>query len=272
MTEIEKGYVERYLKMAEELKVLEPAKEVQILASGFNGVRIAKIYPRKHKFPKTQMDKIAQTWKKAEKEHKGVLWNGPLASVMNFKIDEYKILEFILRKSDFRLYLGTRSKQPIRTALKPLDKERSLPLSFGAVTITSDNFIVLGIREKTEAYKGEADLRASGYFDPEQDIIKTDIGAEYSVELLILRESYEELGTEIYIAKRYLALIQDAQPLLSVEIKIPFSKEQIGKIAKGSDEHSESVFVENNFEAIKTAFQEYKFTPHTLSAIICHLL
>ena len=266
--------IAKYRELAERMGVLEEAKQAQILATGFKAVEISSdnFVREMQKFSVEKESEIQKRWNEQKRKIGKNLWNDPTASVVNFSIDVFGRLELVLRRSDYKTYVGTREKRFVNTNLIPMDENCSLPLSMGAVTITSDDFIFLGLRDKTEARRNELGLAPSGYLDPSVHFLKTELGEIISVEELMLCELFEELKIQTYTKKAYLALIQDMQPMIAVRLEIPFTKKEMERIAEINFEHSKFIYVENTIDGIKKAFKKYEFTTHALSAILCHLL
>jgi len=270
----EEEWMKKYKELAKETGVAKKAGETQILATGFKTVEIPpdNFIRKTQKFFVEKELEIQKRWNEQKIKAGKNLWNDPMASVVDFSIDVFRRLELVLRKSDYKTYVGTREKRFVNVNNIPMDRNSSLPLSIGAVTITSDDFIVSGLRSGTEVYKDKVGLAPSGYLDPSVHSLKTEMGEVISVEILILCELYEELRIQSYIAKEYLALIQDMQPMIAVRLEIPFVRREIEQIAKISFEHSKFIYIENTIDEVKKAFEEYEFTPHALSAILCHFL
>ncbi|MGB2762186.1 MAG: hypothetical protein WBC21_01445 [Minisyncoccales bacterium] len=269
-----KEWMKKYKELAEKMGVVKETGETQILATGFKAIEVLpdNFIKETQKFSIEKESKIQKKWNRQKRKAGKNLWNDPMASVVSFSIDVFGRLELVLRKSDYKTYVGTREKRFINTDDIPMDRNSSLPISMGAVTITSDDFIVLGLRSKTEAHRNELGLGPSGYLNPSVHSLKTEMGEIISVEELILCELYEELRIQTYIKKEYLALIQDMQPMIAVRLEIPFTKREMEQIAEINFEHSKFIYIENTIDEVKKAFREYKFTPHALSAILCHLL
>ena len=247
-------------------------KQTQILAIGFTGVEIANFIPEKQKFSRAQMSEIQERWNEQKRKAGKNLWNNSMASVVSFSIDAFGRLELVLRKSDYKTYVGTRKERFINTDDMSMDENYSLPISMGAVTITSDDFIVLGLRSETEAHRDKLAVVPSGYFDPSVHYIRTEAGKILSIEVLILSELYEELGIQTYSSKIYLALIQDIQPMIAMKLEIPYTKREMEQIAKINFEHSKFIYIENTVEAVEKALIKYEFTPHTLATLRCHFI
>jgi len=268
-------WMKKYKKLAEEMGVIKEAREIQILATRFKGVEIGDFIPEKQSFSREQISEIQERWNEQKIKAGKNLWNDPTASVVNFSIDVFGRLELVLRKSDYKTYVGTREKRFINTDDIPIDRNCSLPLSIGAITITEDSSIVLGIIEGKEFYRKKLHIVPSGYLDPEMDFIETETRERrLSIEMLILKELYEELRIETYTAKKYLALIHDPQmqPTIALQLEIPFTKREMEQIVEINFEHSKFIYIENTIDEVKKTFEEYEFTPHALSAILCHFL
>ena len=264
-------------EMAQELGVSKESKNLQILATGFNGVKIRDFIDVPQTFVPDKMSEILRKW--IRKIRAGdFVYDGSLASISAFWVNEQQILEFILRRSRYILYVGTREKSPreIKLHQLPLDEHYCLPLSFGAITITKDNYIVLGLRSKKEDIgKEKVGSIPAGYLNPDVNRVYIKlIGNSISFESLILEELREEVGIETYTSKEYLALIQDKissqQPLVAIRLKIPFSKEELEAVGHTGWEHTEYIYIKNSKSEIRKAFKRYQFTPHSLGTIICH--
>lgn len=260
-----------YEQMAKELGVAKEAEELQILASGFKGIAIKDYILTPQAFPE-KMPQIKKEW--IERIWAGqFLFDGALASVSAFRVNQEGILEFVLQKTNYILYVGTRGNglQKLNPTAIPLDQNQCLPLSFGATTLTTDDYIVLGVRsQKEDTSRGKAGSIPSGYLNPETVIYVEKLGNQISFEALILEELREELGITDYLSKKFLALIQYQQPLIAIRLKIPYAKAELERISKIGFEHSQLLFVKNDLEAIKQVFRNYQFSPHTLSTLICH--
>lgn len=264
-------------EMAQELGVLKEAKNLQILATGFKGVEIRDFIDVPQVFSPDKISEILRKWIKKVKAG-DFLYDGPLASISAFWVDENQILEFILRRSRYALFVGTRGKYPREIDINkvPLDENYCLPLSFGAITITQDNYIVLGLRSKKEdTGKEKIGSVPSGYLNPDTNRVYTElVGTNISFDALILEELREEVGIENYTSKEYLSLVQDKvssqQPLVAIRLKIPFTKKELEAIGHSGFEHTKYIYIKNNKEIIRKAFKEYQFTPHALGTTICH--
>ena len=269
-------WMKKYKELTKEIGVIKEAMETQILATGFKAVEISSdnFIREMQKFSVEKESEIQKIWNEQKRKIGKNLLNGSLASVSDFRIKD-RMLELLLRKTDYRAYVGTRNRAYINTDNPPIDENRPFPLSFGAITITEDNFIVLGMIEGKEFYRKKVHIVPSGYLDPDTDFIQAETRERrLSIEMLILKELYEELRIETYTAKKYLALIHDLQmqPMIAVRLEIPFTKKEMEQIARINFEHSRLVYIENTKNAMKEAFRKYEFTPHALSAILSHLL
>jgi hypothetical protein len=240
---------------------LQELQDIQWLALGpFQQVRL-QILPSKLELTQSLREKIEKRWKEHLMEHP-YDFAGPLASVSEIKREE-RTLTLVLRRTDYKAFIGTRqrNRKSLNLTQKPLDKEFPLPLSIGAVTITQDNKIVAGIRERVGLSKGLVCTLPSGFFDPTKD---------FTWEDCLQRELREEIGIERFTQTKILGLIFDRkiaqQPLLAVRIKIPIASNEISRAQ--IDEIKELAFIDNSITGVKLS--GFLWTPHSRGKLILH--
>jgi len=234
-------------------------KDIQWLAVGpFQRVELCKTSSTLE-LKQSLKRKIERRWVEHLQKHPHD-FPGPLASVCEIKM-EGAILTLTLKRTDYKTYIATRWKKRKRLVKqRPLDREFPLPLSIGAVTVTEDNKIIVGIRERVGLARGLADTLPSGYFNPEEDARWEDC---------LVRELREEIGIEKFTKLKILGLIFDCkitqQPLLAVNLQLPFTSSEINWIG---EETLEMIFIDNDINSIKE--RGYSWTPHARGKLILY--
>jgi hypothetical protein len=253
--------------------------KIQILATG-PWKEVSIDYDSKLQvFDEETMYKIDEKWKELL-EKNPTAFKGALGSVRDFKVRN-EILYLTLQHSRFDFYYGTKEEDPriIDLSRKPLDERFSLPISFGAVSVTTDGYIPVGLRHprKVAVARNMATTLPSGYFNPETQIILAGDPRQKdvypSLMMLIATELKEELGTEFFSEIKLLGLVQDCinskQPLIAVRLELPFTRNEVRKRAEDIKVEMERLlFLENKTEAIKSS--GLSWTPHDVGKFILH--
>ena len=89
---------------------------------------------------------------------------------------EGDVLILEARRTAYRDYVATRHGgiRRLDFAKTPLDDFFPLPICIGAISLTEDDRIVLGVREKVGMGKGRVINLPAGFFNPESDPTWTD--------------------------------------------------------------------------------------------------
>lgn len=176
-------------------------------------------------FDEETMRQINERWEELLEKTPGA-FRGALGSVRDFEVID-NMLYLTLQRSRFDLFHGTKEQSPrvLDVSGRPLDKKFSLPISFGAVTVTADGYLPVGIRQpgKVAVARNMATTLPAGFFNPETQVIYLGDPRQQdtypSLMMLIVTELKEELGTEFFSKIEILGLIQDCvnsqQPLPS---------------------------------------------------------
>ncbi|MFA5013205.1 MAG: hypothetical protein WC520_01435 [Candidatus Paceibacterota bacterium] len=212
-------------------------------------------------------------------------FNGRMASVKNFGMRanlaiKKRHLLIWTRPSKFSDFVGTQYLRPERLlpTSSSLDRYYSLPLSFGAVSLTApsarypERAIIFGIRGDTAFDKYKATLLPGGYFDPTKDcyieIVKGVQKKYLSLKKAVVRELEEELGINSFTSLKLSELLYSRtgsrQPLISVEIVLPDTAEQIMEFAKLSKEPElrEIICVPANISSLAEFVSAHNLCPH----------
>jgi len=265
-------------KLASELKIEDQFKRLQFLAVGFENVEVESFDETMQRFKTVDNRKITERWQHFAQAHDKV-FDGNLASVKAVRIVNNS-LKIQLRLSSFSRYIGTRSSEPrpINLSRKILDEDYALPLTVGSVTVTKDNWIMLGVKKRevrTDRYLSSSanyiSLIPLGYFDPDEDMLNR----KYRPDLTIWREFAEELGMERAGELHAIGLICDfvekQQPLLVFRLDLPLRKVQVQRQIEGLSEHSGLVFFpDGNFQEMRELLNKSIVSTHALGAIMLH--
>lgn len=269
-------------KAAEELGLSKRLSEIQILAQDFNSVNlegIAKFETELQVFDKDTHIQIQSNWE--EKLSKNPrMFPGPLASVMDFRV-QCQILELRLQRSKFDIYDGLRSRIPPRldTTIRPLDRDFCLPLSMGAVTVTSDNYIIFGIRSKSTAFEhGQSTTLPSGYYNPDSDrLVMGDPQLHrwfMSIRFTTVKELWEEIGIQDFRTLKYLGIFHadgGRNPLIAMTLKLDLTADHVQSIARDVGfEVSNYHYIPNTPEAVATFIKKHPPTSHDIAKLIWH--
>lgn len=152
-----------------------------------------------------------------------------------------------------------------------MDEKYALPLTVGSVTLTSDGYIVLGVRKEIRSNgKNYVSLIPVGYFDPLQD----KINKQYDVKRTLLRELKEEVG--IRKIKRLTGLgmicdyVEKQQPLILFRLHLPHTRKLLEN--KQLKEHSKLIFiVDGNLHQLKKLVKKYALSTHALGGLLLHM-
>jgi len=252
-------------------------ESLQLLAGPCRAMEICRW--RENEFVPTpeQQRTIEERWSilRAEKPR---VFNGLLANVCRFEVVD-GILRFELSMTDYKTYMGLIGLLPGTVNLSSSPCLSSvLPLSFGAIIITTDNKIIAGIRgNKAVGQFGRLHALPSGYFSPHEHIIlKERIGEEGGTPSLLVSiasELLQELNLQYYSGLEILGLIQDGinskQPLIALRILVPYTAEEVIEKSRSLRDEVTTVFAVNNtIEAVKSLGAAW--TSHDIGRLIFH--
>ncbi len=269
-------------KVAEELGLSKRLPEIQLLVQDFNSVNlegIARFETELQIFDKKTHLQILSNWQlKLEKNPH--MFPGPLASVMEFRV-ENGVLQFRLQRSRFDIYDGLRSRIPSRidTTIKPLDRDFCLPLSMGAVSVTSDNYIIFGIRSKSTAFEhGQSTTLPSGYYNPDSDrLVMGDPQLHrwfMSIRFTTIKELWEEIGIQDFRTFKYLGMFHadgGRNPLIAMTLKLDLTVDHVQSIARDAGfEISKYHYIPNTPEAVANFIKKHPPASHDVAKLIWH--
>lgn len=253
--------------------------ETQLLAEGFKDAVIDDFNDAALLPDEELATESAAKWEERRKTNP-YLFDGVLGSIVSVKqVDT--TLHLRLRRTRYSLYSGAKSRLPGRIDLEHLDPGLPLPLSYGAVTVSSDGFIVFALRSKSIDLGNQYTTAPSGYFDPDKDrFVIGDPGHHRNVfnpVLNALRESAEELGVTAFSGFRWNGLVQETmdskQPLLASTVGLPFSKEELKKrLHDMGFEIQKYELVEDDPAAVKEFVNKNRITPHDVAKLVLHFL
>jgi hypothetical protein len=230
-------------------------------------------------FDKETTEKINKTWQGHLQEKPDDV-PGILAHTLS--IEEYNgTLECHLQKTRYDIFLGTREPGKIRVLPKnkPWEENYSLPLSFGAVTITSDNAIICGVRGRTGLESNMLTTLPSGYLNPDIHAISLDYARgrkTLSFLSLVIAELKEELNIDWFEKSQILGVAQDCagsqQPSIYIRLRVPFTSNEVRQKAEEAEKEIEKlVFLNNNIMSVRRAQQEnYQWTGHDYGKLMFH--
>lgn len=252
-------------------------ESLQLLAGPCRAMEICRW--RENEFVPTpeQQRTIEERWSilRAEKPR---VFNGLLANVCRFEVVD-GILRFELSMTDYKTYMGLIGLLPGTVNLSSSPCLSSvLPLSFGAIIITTDNKIIAGIRgNKAVGQFGRLHALPSGFFSPHEHIIlKERIGEEGgtpSLLISVVSELFQELNLQFYSSIEVLGLIQDTvnskQPLIALRIRVPYtSSEVLAGCAELKDEVTRILAVDNIIAGVKET--KGSWASHDVGRLILH--
>lgn len=270
---------EEEIRIAKKLGFEEEIKKIQFLAIGPWKEVLINYDKKLENFGKKTRNQIKERWNELLQKNP-TAFKGSLGSLKSFESKE-GILYVSLQRTRFDFYYGTRTQnsRPIDLTHRPLNKEFSLPISFGAVTVTIDGYIPVGLRNPIGvAITGNmATTLPSGYFDPETQVIYIGDPKRKdtcpSLMTLIITELKEELGTEFFSEIQILGLVQDCvksqQPLIAGRLTLPITKEELQRRAESIKVETEKLlFLENKSEAIRRF--NIPWSPHDIGKLVLH--
>lgn len=251
----------RYVNIAGALGLERYFSLGQVLIENFNSVDLTERNIKMDISSRTERE-IERKWEKHLLTHPED-FDGDLGSVIEMYEYPRGTLKVKFHKGKFSQFYATYERREPKLDLRQniLDRETCLPISIGAVMRTSptpenpSGCIVFAKRSKTAFDEKTITLLPGGYFDPTKDFFigqRFDhLFKEYSIELTLLRELFEETRINLNTIKiNYLGVVYNSQgsrqPLIACYIDIPFSK---GLIA---DEESEKIFlVRNDIKSVR---------------------
>ena len=266
-------------RLARELGFQEKMKEIQILAIGpFNDIQF--FYNDELQFfDKETTEKINKIWQEHLQKRPDD-FPGTLAHALGVRKDR-ETLEFDLQKTRYDIFIGTREPEKLRFLPKNKlwEGNYSLPLSFGAVTITSDNAIICGVRGKTGLESHKLTTLPSGYLNPDIHAISLDYAKgrkTLSFLSLVIAELKEELNLDWFEKIQILGVAQDCigsqQPLVVLRIHLSLTSKEVRERLEGAEKEIEKyIFLNNDVMSIRKAQAEgYQWTGHDYAKLIFH--
>lgn len=212
------------------LGLKERKEEAQLLVRGFTSINIA-LDKRSKRLDEEQEEQLNVFWKKYQAGHPEDV-NGSVLSLKQYCIKK-KELCLTVRPSNFASHLATQPRRPSRLAFTggSMDNNYPLALSVGAVTTTTDDCMVFCKRTKTAFNSEEYTLPPGGYLNLDDKFCQNDIQYISAVKG-IRREYLEELSGlgdcfNISLLGLVYSCIGSRQPLIAVELKIPYSKKEV---------------------------------------------
>lgn len=250
-----------YKKVAKMLGLEDYILLGQVLFDDFHKVELSK-----SKVPMSISREGQQIIDAIWKEHiaeKKEDFDGSVGSIISVSKSPEGFLNIKFHEGKFSQFYATAAIREEELYVKsfPLDAETCLPISFGAVAITKDNYILFALRGQTTFDPETVTLLPGGYFNPETDyfFVRGASGRpvkNYSIPVTILRELFEETGITLPCLKvEYLGLVYNKegskQPLLACRINLPFTVEEIKKRMHLDEESTKIFFVKNDINEIK---------------------
>jgi hypothetical protein len=248
-----------YRNIARRLGLEECVPLGQVLFSGFDKVELVESKTRMNISLEAQK-MIEGVWGDHLKKNPND-FDGDLGSIISLFECPSGTLNIEFHEGKFsQLYaMSLIKKKKIDVKSFPLDLGRCLALSFGAVALTADNYIIFAERGQTAFDAETITLLPGGYFNPKTDfftgeksnrMIKT-----HSIGITILRELFEETGIFLSCLKvNYLGLVYNkqgsSQPLLACYINLPYTSEEIKSKMSLDEESTKVFFVKNSIDAV----------------------
>jgi ADP-ribose pyrophosphatase YjhB (NUDIX family) len=237
-------------------------EEVQFLELGpFKDLRIEE----KGRLELPNKEEIEKRWREHIRLHP-YDFDGPLLSLSTVRKEE-EVLILEARRTAYRDYIATRHGgiRRLDFAKNPLDDFFPLPIGVGAISLTKDDRIVFGVREKVGIGKGRVINLPAGFFNPESDPTWSDC---------LRRELKEELGIGEHIQARIMGLVFDCRlsqmPSVAVSLRLPVDSQEI---RPANEETGEILLVENDPETVrKWVVEKYPLMPHTKAKLVLHFM
>jgi len=169
------------------MKLLQLIKKRDIDVYEFNKIHF-QLTKEKKEFPEEIKAEIKQAWNK-EKNH---CFNGEMISIETIYL-ENNALYLCLKYGDYKQYIGTRKFRP--SHLNNFDSiNYMMPLSFGCMCITKDDYLIVSKRTGTHLNNHLYGFIPEGYLEP------TDIDSDADlIRTVCKRELIEEVGTNLNI-------------------------------------------------------------------------
>ncbi len=234
-----------------------------VLAEGFSAVRV-ELQQERFSVSSDLQDKIEQIWQEQSKRApaKGQeLTNNQICRIKHQCVKD-SILYLDLQPTDYRHFVGLRHILDAANCANPI--------SVGGITITDDDYIVLGRKgRKVELGAGQVHIVPSGYVD-----LDDVAGRGGGVGFALARELAEETGSGIY---KPIALIDKKdmrQPMLVYKVRMPFKKAEVEAMFDTVErEFSELLFYKNTAEGVANALAERgeELRSHARGALTCYL-
>jgi hypothetical protein len=140
-----------------------------------------------------------------------------------------------------------------------------MPVSVGAITITEDDFIAFGLRTNTAIESKKIMLVAGGYIDPKKDCKPFSKNRICPEKRCIKRESEEELLIKKIKNIKYNGFIygdESMQPMINMEIRIPYIHEDMEDIVKDNEELKNIVFISSNIKEVAKFLKSKSLAVH----------
>lgn len=255
------------------LGLLDRKHEAQLLTKDFSKVLVGLGRHRRN-MPVSQREQIQKQWENHTKDHPND-FDGVLASLKSGKIQN-NVLCLETRPTNFSIYWATRKTESSSLLVRAtaFDRERPLPLSFGAITVTApsesypEGCIVVAKRGQTAFNEAEYTFLPGGYFDPGKDQFREAKRTFLSLESAIIREAKEELNCRPNLPPQFLGLvfsrIGSQQPLIAIQLKLFETTEQLKSLKTTEWENQEIFFVPNNLKSLIFLSINYRLCTHDL--------
>jgi 8-oxo-dGTP pyrophosphatase MutT (NUDIX family) len=146
-----------------------------------------------------------------------------------------------------------------------IDRCYPMPLTIGAIAITSDGRVVAARRGKTAYESDQVAFVPGGYFNPQNDCV----GSALSIEKLLMRESQEELKIDLIDIMRWktMGMVQSlsgsCQPMIALMIDLAVTESELRKrFSADEEEIRELIFVDADKESLRELYWSRDLCPH----------
>jgi len=231
------------VEIANILDIRNVLENGHLLADGFESVEFEEV-PAKKRSDQEEIEEFKTNHLALHTND----FNGKIMAYASFEVINKK-LKLYFHKSDFMTFLFDRNKRKSMMIPKSFDPKYCMALSMGAVTITSDGYLIFGWRKNTAIEKDKIMLVAGGYFNYEVDCFISDKGVVYSDIVCLLKEMWEEINIRTFKSIRYFGLIygeESMQPMIGMEVHISYTSEEMKKIVADNDELKNICFVRDD--------------------------
>ncbi|MDD4409728.1 MAG: NUDIX domain-containing protein [Candidatus Pacebacteria bacterium] len=258
------------IKQAGRLGLEQFLERGQLLTGPFNQIKV-KFSPKEQELSEKILSMINLDWQKHLENYPSD-FDGEMASIVRIdKNNEDIIIE--TRKSSFSAFFSLRkTRGDILDINNPvLDKDNCIPLSIGAVSVTTDDMLIVAIRGNTAFDEKVVTFLPGGYLDPTEDI---DYDGDISVPHCIRRELQEEIGINDYQELTFLGVVHSSdaskQPLIAARLRLPISSKDIGSNLKSDPEIYEFHIIRNNIDDVAEFLKGKMIAIHDAWKIILH--